>query len=140
MRTTTVTIAEEVQALGRLDLNGLRKAWSVRYGRPPKIRSVELLRLSLAWRMQTEAAGGLDAATRRRLREGSALGQRDDVSQGVRITKQWRGEYYEIERFEDGYRWRGETYRSLSAIALAITGVKRNGPRFFGLREADAAA
>ncbi len=32
-----------------------------------------------------------------------------------------------------GFVWEGATYRSLSAIAVAITGAKWNGPRFFGL-------
>jgi hypothetical protein len=36
---------------------------------------------------------------------------------------------------EDGFAWKGVTYRSLSEIAYAITGTKWNGPRFFGLRD-----
>jgi hypothetical protein len=35
---------------------------------------------------------------------------------------------------EDGFRWNGQTYKSLSKVANAITGAKWNGPRFFGLR------
>lgn len=132
---TGTDIAAEVQALDRLGLEGLRAVWKSRYGRPPKVRSPELLRLSLAWRLQSEASGGLDAAARRRLRQGVALGQSDHVSPGVKITKQWHGELFEVERHEDGYRWKGETYNSLSAVAFAITGVKWNGPRFFGLRD-----
>lgn len=128
-------VAEEVRALERLDLDGLREAWRGRFGRPPQVRSLELLRLSLAWRIQAEAFGGLDAATRRRLREGGGIGRSDNVSPGVRITREWRGELYEVERLEKGYRWKGALYPSLSAVAKAITGVKRNGPQFFGLRE-----
>jgi hypothetical protein len=37
----------------------------------------------------------------------------------------------------DGFLWNGSTYRSLSAIARAITGTKWNGPRFFGMRNAN---
>jgi len=33
---------------------------------------------------------------------------------------------------EDGFTWKGATYRSL---ARAITGTNWNGPRFFGLRD-----
>jgi hypothetical protein len=40
-----------------------------------------------------------------------------------------------VDRTARGYDWRGKTYPSLSAVAEAITGVKRNGPRFFGLRQ-----
>jgi hypothetical protein len=31
----------------------------------------------------------------------------------------------------DGFAWNGKTYPSLSKIALAITGTRWNGPRFF---------
>ena len=127
-------LAEVVRSLEALDLEGLRVAWRQRYGPPPKTRSPEFLRLSLAWRIQAAALGGLDAATRRRLREIGA-GTRDHVSQGLTITKRWRGDLYKIERVSDGYDWQGRVYSSLSAVALAMTGVKRNGPRFFGLRE-----
>jgi hypothetical protein len=36
---------------------------------------------------------------------------------------------------DQGFAWNGKTYDSLSKIALAITGTKWNGPRFFGLRD-----
>lgn len=132
-------IAQEVHALDGLDLEGLRAAWRRRYGPPPKLRSVELLRLAFAWRIQAGALGGLDAATRRRLRDGGGVGRVDNVGDGARIVREWRGETHAVERVEGGYRWRGETHSSLSAVAQAITGVKRNGPKFFGLRESEAA-
>lgn len=129
------TIEEEVQALDRLDLEGLRSVWRARFGGRPKVRSPELLRLALAFRIQAEAFGGLDTATRRRLRTGVGVGRTDHVGSGVRILREWRGETYEVDRTEAGYLWRGVAYASLSKVAEAITGVKRNGPKFFGLRE-----
>lgn len=33
----------------------------------------------------------------------------------------------------DGFGWRGKTYKTLSAVAVAITGTKWSGPKFFGL-------
>ena len=36
---------------------------------------------------------------------------------------------------EDGFRWQGRHYRSLSRIAREITGARWSGPRFFGLRD-----
>lgn len=41
-------VVQEVEAFERLDLEGLRAAWRERYGPPPRLRSVELLRLILA--------------------------------------------------------------------------------------------
>ncbi|WP_426037712.1 DUF2924 domain-containing protein [Brevundimonas sp. DC300-4] len=64
-------INTEVRGLAALDLEGLRAAWRTRYGRPPRLRSVELMSLMLAWRIQAEAFGGLDTATRRRIKTGS---------------------------------------------------------------------
>jgi Protein of unknown function (DUF2924) len=132
-------VTAEVRALERLDLHGLREAWLVRYGPAPKLRSPELLRLALAWRIQMDCEGGLDAATRRRLASGAAVGRTDHVGRGVRIKREWRGRTYEVERTEGGYRWEDQLYASLSSVAQAITGVKRNGPKFFGLREEGAA-
>ncbi|MCW2380671.1 hypothetical protein M2338_000236 [Sphingobium sp. B2D3B] len=36
---------------------------------------------------------------------------------------------------EDGYVWEERSYRSLSAIARAVTGTSWSGPRFFGLHD-----
>jgi hypothetical protein len=35
----------------------------------------------------------------------------------------------------EGFAWNGQTYDSLTKVALAITGTRWNGPRFFGLRD-----
>lgn len=56
------------------------------------------------------------------------------------LEREWRGATEIVEVVDDGFRWRGATYSSLSKIALAITGVKWNGPRFFGLRTPGGAA
>jgi hypothetical protein len=133
-------ITEEVRALERLDLSGLRAAWSRSYGDPPKLRSPELLRLMLAWRIQAAAFGALDGRVKRSLRRASPAASRPDAGLGVgaRIEREWRGVTYVVETVEGGYRWEGRVYPSLSAVAFAITGVKRNGPQFFGLRETAA--
>jgi hypothetical protein len=131
-------ISEEVRALERLDLEGLRAEWRRRYGPPPKVRSPELVRLSLAWRIQSEALGGLDLVTRRRLRQSPGAPARSDhLGVGARITREWRGVIHEVDRVADGFRWSGVVYSSLSAVAKAISGVKRNGPAFFGLHETE---
>ena len=53
---------------------------------------------------------------------------------GARLVRDWQGERYEVHVVEKGYLWRGQTYGSLSSVAKEITGVSRNGPKFFGLR------
>ena len=52
---------------------------------------------------------------------------------GGRLLREWNGVTHIVEVEEGGYRWNGETYRSLSAVARAITGTRWSGPRFFGL-------
>ena len=38
-----------------------------------------------------------------------------------------------VDVLAKGFGWRGKTYRTLSAVAVAITGTKWSGPKFFGL-------
>lgn len=125
----------EIEALAGLDLAGLRAAWRRRYGCPPRLRSVELMRLMLAWRIQAEIAGGLDPRTRRQLKRRGAR-EADSISLGVgtRIRRQWQGRVLEVVVEAKGFRWEDTLYPSLSAAATAIAGTRWNGPRFFGLR------
>jgi hypothetical protein len=131
-------IPAEVQALARLDLEGLRAAWRVRYGAPPPLRSRELLCLQLAFRIQADAWGGLSTSIKRVLRQPTPTTGPLRLSQGLKITKEWQGRRHEVETMPDGFMWDGRRYRSLSAVAFAITGAKWNGPRFFGFREPQA--
>ncbi len=130
-----VAITQEVRALERLDLEGLRSEWRRRNGAPPKLRSVDLLARLLAWRIQAAAFGGLDAETRRNLRRTGSSSRERQLAAGSRIVREWQGRRHEVTVGEGAYQFEGQTYRSLSAVAHAITGVKWNGPRFFGLRE-----
>src|SRR3546814_18764542 len=90
---------DEVHALSLLDLEGLRAAWRGRHGPPPPpLRSVELLRLMLAWRIQAEAQGGLDRETRRQLQRRGPL-QVEGLSLGVgaKLRREWQGRVVEVE-------------------------------------------
>ena len=128
-------ITEEVRALARLDLEGLRAEWRTRYGPPPKLRSPALLRRMLAWRIQVAALGGLDADTRRRLRQSSPLKPAAPApTPGTNIRREWRGVIHDVSVVTDGFVYDGHQFNSLSEIARVITGVRWNGPRFFGLR------
>lgn len=134
-------ITEEVRTLASLDLDGLRGEWRRRYGAPPKLKSPQLLARILAWRIQAEHFGGLEPAVRRVLTSGRLIGARKTVIQpGVRLVREWQGRRVEVEITEGGVVHEGHTYRSLSDAARAITGVRWNGPRFFGLRQEKDAA
>ena len=49
------------------------------------------------------------------------------------ITRIYKGHTIVVKVLEDGFEYEGERYRSLSAIARAVTGSHWSGNRFFGL-------
>ena len=103
----------------------------------------------IAYRLQADALGDLDAETLRLLkRVGSARSdtevapltdafdqRRRELLPGTVLTREWNGHIHRVMVARDGFAWEGRTYDSLSKIACAITGTKWNGPRFFGLRD-----
>ena len=128
-------LAAEVERLETLDLEALRALWRQHAGTRLRLRSPELLRLLLAWRLQAAAQGGLDPETRRRLRRrGRVQAEGLELGVGARLRREWRGRTVEVVVEEDGFRWEDRLYPSLSAAATAIAGSRWNGPRFFGLR------
>jgi hypothetical protein len=52
---------------------------------------------------------------------------------GTRLVREWQGRTHTVDVTPSGYAWKGELYRSLSAVARKITGAQWSGPRFFGL-------
>lgn len=132
-------ITEEVRALARLDLNGLRVVWRDRFGEPPALRSADLLRRNLAWRIQAGAFGGLDAETEAAVgRTPKRLGP--VLTPGMRLAREWRGVVHEVEILDGAVLYGGQRFDSLSKVARHITGVRWNGPRFFGLRQSAKAS
>ncbi len=61
---------------------------------------------------------------------------------GTTIVRPYKGKDVKVAVLEDGFRWEGKAYRSLSALASAITGAKSiNGFLWFRLTgTADATA
>ncbi|MFV1877700.1 DUF2924 domain-containing protein [Nioella sp.] len=54
---------------------------------------------------------------------------------GTKLIREWDGVAHTVTVLKDGFEWDGRRYKSLSAVARAITGTRWNGYRFFGLRE-----
>ncbi|CAN5423255.1 DUF2924 domain-containing protein [soil metagenome] len=124
---------EAAEALEAMSLQELRAEWRTRFGAPPTLKSVELVRRSLAWLIQTSAFGGIGQTLRRQLRGQVARG--GEVDDGARIIREWQGQRHEVEKVDGGYLYAGRRWKSLSGIATAISGTQRNGPKFFGLRQ-----
>ncbi len=120
----------------------LRKEWARYYrSHPPKKLSRDMLHLGVAWKLQERAFGGLSAVTKRQISElAQAMEAKADLTKartvrlrpGARLIREWNGETHEILVVEDGFQWRGKTWRSLSMIAREMTGTHWSGPRFLG--------
>ncbi len=132
-------VKREIAALAELDRTALLARWRSAFGReaPPRL-SRELAVKAVAYDMQVQAFGGLSARTIRALKAaakpGSGPATARPPARGTRLAREWNGTLHEVEVLDDGYLWRGQRHRSLSAIARAITGTKWSGPRFFGIK------
>ena len=52
---------------------------------------------------------------------------------GTRLVREWQGKSHSVDVRADGFAWNGTVYRSLTGVALAITGARWSGNRFFRL-------
>lgn len=102
MRRGGLTVEEEVRRLAPLGLAELRMVWTERIGAPPTLRSPDLLRLMLPWRMQAGAMGGIDADLRCQLaRRGRAVVEGQSLGHGAILRRIWQGRLIEAI-VEDG--------------------------------------
>ena len=62
----------------------------------------------------------------------------DDPLPGTVLTREYKGREVRVRVLEKGFEYEGQPYRSLSAVAKAITGSHWNGRLFFGLRKGKA--
>ncbi len=126
----------------------LRDQWRLLFGTEPPPYNRRFLESRLAYRIQELAWGGLKPETVKRLDAladavGGGKGKRAAPSAtrpiaGTRLIREWKGVEHSVTVTADGYDYDGRPYRSLSAIARAITGTRWNGPVFFGLRHSGA--
>ena len=136
------------------DLNGLRRHWRAHLGgEPPAHLPRWLLMRVLAYRLQSDAFGGLEKSIQRMLRsekdddaaapfDRRAPQTREGVGlkAGAQLVREWKGRLERVMILEEGFVWNGQTFGSLSQIAKAMTGTNWNGHRFFGLRQGKTAA
>ena len=146
----TSSVEDEIARLRGLDIEALRARWRTAFGaRAPPHLPRHLLFAMIAYRLQAEVVGDLDAETLRHLKKinlapskteavplTKALEQRRrELSPGTILIREWNGQTHRVMVVDRGFAWEDTTYDSLSKIAQAITGTKWNGPRFFGLRD-----
>jgi len=132
-----------------LSLGDLRLEWRRLYRAEPPRVSRDIMMRAIAYRLQEIAHGGLSKATQRRLMTLAAEFETGGkiapppgprIKPGSRLVREWHGRTHTVCVTDDGFEFQGKTYRSLTKIALDITGAQWSGPRFFGPTKTPATA
>ncbi|MCX7428722.1 MAG: DUF2924 domain-containing protein [Planctomycetia bacterium] len=155
-------IGKEVAAMKRMTVNELRAKYAEVFGEETGGRHKQWLMRRIAWRMQAVAEGGLSERARRRAAElandadlrttaprapkpapapaeGTATGAISVAVDnrlpppGQEIMREYKGQKLIVRVLQHGFEFEGEVYKSLSAVAKAITGTHCNGYLFFRL-------
>ena len=133
----------EIKRIQSMTIAELRALWRAKLNsEPPDAFGPDLLRRSIAQKLQEDANGGLDRKTSRLLNQLIAQSAKTNgkivvprrIKLGAILVREWKGKSHRIMVLEDGFAFEGKPYDSLSEIARRITGTRWNGPRFFGLR------
>jgi hypothetical protein len=137
--TDSAKITARMAELSELDRSGLRVAWTKTFKKPPPhFLSMLFMRKALIWEAQCKQYGGMPANLKRGLKS-AANGKpprataMSSVRPGTQLIREWNGRRYQVDVTEEGFRFNGDIHKSLSGIALLITGTIWSGPRFFGL-------
>jgi hypothetical protein len=138
-------LPSRLAALKTAPAGELKKQWGALFDSAPPPFNRRYLESRLAYRIQELAYGGLKPDTIRRLeRLGEELDGGDRTKSriradlmpivGTRLIREYQGVEHVVTVTADGFEWQGRPYKSLSAIARAITGTRWNGWVFFGLK------
>jgi hypothetical protein len=157
----SVNIAREVAALRKMPLRELRARYADAFGEETRANNKAWLLKRISWRLQANAEGDLSERSRRRAEElandadlrlsppkpkdGPSLDERARIvplptahvdglpPPGTVIVREYKGESLRVTVLPDGFEHEGERYKSLSAVAKAVTGQHINGRAFFGI-------
>src|ERR1700704_5857797 len=124
-----VTLTAEIAQLRQLDVSTLRARWRVVFRKDalPHLSRHLLMRV-LAYRLQADRLGDLDAESQRLLdgstspqqasaRVTEARRRRIRLRPGTELAREWKGQMQRVAVMADGFAWNGKTYSSLSPIA-----------------------
>jgi hypothetical protein len=134
---------QDLAELSQSPIRQLRTRWRTLFrAEPPPAFGPDLLRRSIAQKLQEDAYGGLDRETAQLLKQLIAQSAKNNgkvvvprrIKPGAILIREWRGKSHRITVLDDGFSFENKPYDNLSEIARMITGTRWNGPRFFGLR------
>ena len=147
----TDTVLTRVAALKTMPILKLKQQWRDLFETEPPPFNRRYLESRLAYRIQELAYGGLKPDTIKRLEaladdlDGDGArpcrrGSRGQPIAGTQLVREWQGVEHRVTVTDGGFLHGGKPYKSLSAIATAITGTRWNGLVFFGLKNQRARA
>jgi hypothetical protein len=141
----TDPVLAQIAALKALAAPALKTKWRALFDSEPPPYNRRFLESRLAYHIQELAYGGLKKETADRLRvlakqyDGKPSARSKGRTErlpiaGTRLVREWQGIQHTITIRADDFEFQGRPYKSLSAIAREITGVRWNGWVFFGLK------
>lgn len=159
----TDDLQNAVNELQGMTAGELRERYAEVFGEATRSGNRRWLMRRIAWRLQALAEGGLSERARKRAAElardadirlrppewvnmasppgdlrtvsGRLESKRDDrlPAPGTVLTRRYKGRDHLVTVLPGGFEYAGRAFRSLSAVAHAITGSHWNGFHFFGL-------
>lgn len=139
-----INTAEEIGSLKWVDIEALRLRWRTVFRKPfPHHLPRYLTAYLLAYRIQALLHGDLSPEEARYLADAGKSDTPQEPTrfgagksrhrQGTKFAREYDGILHCVMKTGRGFEWNGREFKSLSAVAFAITGTKWNGPRFFGV-------
>jgi hypothetical protein len=148
--------AEEASRLKQATGRGLRQRYAEVFGEyPPRTGNKIWLLRRILWRLQALAEGDLSERAKRqaallandadlrlappRAAMGTVITSLDRPHDprlppiGTVVNRRYKGRHHTVQILASGFLYQDATYRSLSAVAKAITGSHCNGYLFFRL-------
>jgi hypothetical protein len=141
----TDTVLARIAALKTMAMPALKRQWRELFDTEAPPYNRRFLESRLAYRVQELAYGGLKPETVQRLQtlgeqlDGGNIAVRKSKADnrpiaGTQLIREWQGTEHRVTVRADDFEHQGRPYRSLSAVARAITGTRWNGLVFFGLK------
>lgn len=157
-----MTIEQHQKRLEELSIGELRREYEKVFGEITTSRHARYIIKRILWQMQANLYGGISEKAVKRAGELADLNRlrltspnlkapsvsaqkvskrlpravtanQSDITQGVQLERMYKGQRIVVTVTDNGVRWNGELYRSLTAVAKAVTGNHWNGKLFFGL-------
>jgi hypothetical protein len=153
-----VNVTREVTALEAMKVAELRDRYAQVFGEDTRVGNKAWLVKRIIWRLQALAEGDLSERARRRAAElaqdadlrlspprrkrtAPASVQKNGKARalinghlplpGTILTRWYKGQTLKVQVLRHGFEYHGQVYKSLSAVAKAITGSHTSGFLFF---------